>query len=84
MIRHAHAQHVKMFLETKSDGIILTIKDDGIGFAVPLQFSNNASEGHYGLLGIYERAELIHAKLEIHSEIGAGTQVKVAWNEPVE
>lgn len=84
VIRHAQAQKVDMILESTNGGITLTIKDNGIGFLVPLQFSNNASEGHYGLLGMYERAELIHATLEIHSEIDKGTQIKVTWNESVE
>ena len=36
-----------------------------------------APEGHYGLLGLYERAELIGSRLEIQSKPNQGTLVTV-------
>ena len=36
-----------------------------------------APSGHFGLLGLYERAELIGANLYIKSEVGKGTQLTI-------
>jgi signal transduction histidine kinase len=36
-----------------------------------------APSGHFGLLGMYERADLIGAKLVIISSLGKGTQLKI-------
>ena len=40
-------------------------------------FSRQSMEGHYGLPGMRERATLIGGKLEIWSEINAGTEVEL-------
>ena len=37
----------------------------------------DAPSGHFGLLGMKERTELIGGKLEVKSEAGVGTQVSV-------
>ena len=41
----------------------------------PSVLSGRAGEGHYGLHGMRERAQLIGAKLTIHSEVKVGTDV---------
>ena len=51
--------------------------DNGQGFEVPKSPAEFAPGGHYGLLGLYERAELIGAALEIHSGPGHGTQLSI-------
>jgi signal transduction histidine kinase len=40
-----------------------------------------ARKGHYGLLGIYERSELIGAKLIIRSVLKEGTRIVVQLND---
>jgi signal transduction histidine kinase len=47
--------------------------DDGIGFEIPESLTDLSLSGHYGLLGMHERAELIGATLEIRSSPGKGT-----------
>jgi hypothetical protein len=51
---------------------ILTISDNGRGFQVPASPAELAPAGHFGLLGLHERAELIGAHLDIQSSPGHG------------
>jgi signal transduction histidine kinase len=77
VIQHANAEHAWITLGFRKNSIILEIRDDGIGFNVPSEPMDYARKGHYGLLGIYERSELIGAKLMIHSDLKKGTRVVV-------
>ncbi|HET6446197.1 MAG TPA: histidine kinase [candidate division Zixibacteria bacterium] len=74
---HAHASAAEVSLGFEPDSIVLTISDDGCGFIVPESPAEMAPTGHYGLLGLHERAELIGGLLTIHSEPDQGTCVKV-------
>ncbi len=76
--RHANAQSVSMQLTFDEESISIEISDDGEGFNPPERHTDLAASGHYGLLGMYERAEVIRASLEIRSASGHGTDVIVA------
>jgi len=78
VVRHAGATHASVDISFSNSRLIIQVADDGSGFAVPDSPSAFAPSGHYGLLGLYERAELIGAKLEIQSEQGAGTRIVVS------
>jgi signal transduction histidine kinase len=71
--RHAMASHASLALKTV-DGIQLQlrIEDDGIGFdpTIPRQ-------GHYGIVGLHEQAQLIGAHLRIDSAPGRGTSLTI-------
>jgi signal transduction histidine kinase len=73
--RHARAKHVWITVNFKEDGTLLAVRDDGVGFQPPDQTSDLARTGHYGLIGMVERALLINASLDIHSEPNQGTQI---------
>ncbi|GAB4262720.1 MAG: hypothetical protein Kow0080_00320 [Candidatus Promineifilaceae bacterium] len=77
IIRHAKANSALLQLCFTQDEIILTISDNGCGFSVPVSPAEMAPSGHYGLLGMQERAELIGARLTIESKIGTGTRLTV-------
>ena len=49
---------------------------------MPLEPMDYARKGHYGLLSIYERSELIGAKLTIHSAPKKGTQITISLIDP--
>jgi signal transduction histidine kinase len=61
--------------------IQLLIRDDGIGMPNPhqLDLRGMLENHHYGLVGVVERASLIHAELRITSEPGAYTSIEVTW-----
>ena len=71
-VKHANPQHTPLDLFYSSEALMLTVKDDGAGFNV-----DNAQpiEGHYGLLGMRERASIIDGTLEVQSRPGLGTTV---------
>ena len=75
--RHAQATQADLRILFEQEILTLEVSDDGIGFEVPKNPSEFAPSGHYGLLGLYERADLIGATLEIQSELGKGTFLKI-------
>ena len=72
--RHAAASHVTVRLAREGDDVSLAVCDDGCGFD-PAQAM---PAGHYGLLGMHERARLIGGRLMIESAPGQGTCVRLA------
>ncbi|MBI3168636.1 MAG: sensor histidine kinase [Chloroflexi bacterium] len=67
-----HSQARKFSVHLSSDGhTSLVIQDDGIGF----DMKSKDSTGHFGLVGMRERAELSGGKLKLESDKGKGTKV---------
>lgn len=77
VVRHAQANNAWVEVDFQPNRLRLTIQDDGSGFRVPLQSDHLTQAGHFGLVGLQERAELIGGKLEIVSTPGKGTLVSV-------
>jgi signal transduction histidine kinase len=76
--KHAGARNLSMQLEYGSEAIALEVRDDGRGFT-----AERASQaGHFGLTGMKERAATIGGTLEITSEPGAGTIVRLRATQP--
>ncbi|HUD14880.1 MAG TPA: two-component regulator propeller domain-containing protein [Terracidiphilus sp.] len=71
--KHARAHTLLVQLEYGSQEIALDVRDDGQGFAP----GEAPAAGHYGLTGMRERATTIGGKLEITSEPGGGTTVRL-------
>ena len=74
--RHAHARKVQVEIRYDDEQFRLRVRDDGRGID-PAVLSRQDSEGHYGLRGMRERAELIGGKLTVWSEVDAGTEVEL-------
>jgi nitrate/nitrite-specific signal transduction histidine kinase len=53
----------------------LTVQDDGVGFVVLGR--DQSTPGHYGLIGMRERASQINADLQLNSQPGQGTTVRL-------
>jgi two-component system sensor histidine kinase UhpB len=75
--RHAQAKSATLNIKFSDDEIKLEISDDGMGFVMPASPTDFAPSGHFGLLGMKERAELIGGQFEVTSQSGIGTQVSV-------
>lgn len=81
--RHARASRAGARLTTNEKEFIAEVWDDGVGFD-----PSTVEVGHYGLLGMRERARLAGGKLEIVSEAGKGTRLilrfpfKEGWDFP--
>jgi len=74
-VKHAQASHVRIHLEMAGRSLSLRVADDGRGFEQDEAFSEVG--GHFGLLGMRERAERLGGELKLHSELGQGTEVAV-------
>ena len=77
VVKHARASSVRVTAEFTPNDVVLHVEDDGAGFTAPERAGDLVSAGHYGLMGMQERAQLIGARLAIRSRPGEGTQVEV-------
>jgi ligand-binding sensor domain-containing protein/signal transduction histidine kinase len=74
-VKHSGARTIDVSLACTQQQILLTIADDGVGFAIAE--GPWARPGHYGLIGMKERATQIGAEFRMAGEPGAGTAVSV-------
>lgn len=77
--RHARASAAAIHIHFTASEVNLIIEDDGTGFETPESPAEFAPGGHYGLLGLHERAELIGAQLAISSTPGKGTRLTISY-----
>jgi signal transduction histidine kinase len=75
--RHASARQVDLGLKWVKGQMEMTVRDDGKGFTLPDTSDSLPAEGHYGLVGMQERAGLIGGQLEIETAPGQGTLIRV-------
>jgi signal transduction histidine kinase len=75
--KHANASQAGVKISFGTTDIKMEITDNGNGFVVPHSPTEFTHAGHFGLLGVHERADLIGAKLEIESALGKGTILTV-------
>ncbi len=68
--KHAQARTVKVVLSAGEDSLVLTVADDGVGFAEGAE-----SPGHYGLVHLRERARRLLGEASVRSAVGQGTVI---------
>jgi signal transduction histidine kinase len=68
-MKHARASHIELSLTTRDGGLLLSIRDDGVGGADPARGS--------GLAGLADRVEALGGSIHLHSPAGAGTRITV-------
>ena len=78
--KHAAAKHLSVRLEYGAAEVSLEVRDDGRGFVA----REDAEPGHYGFTGMRERAMSIGGTLEVTSELGQGTSVRLHAATPHE
>lgn len=74
--KHSGAGRVWVVLAAEPTGLELVVQDDGTGFSVPGDLTELAHAGHYGLVGMAERAAGVGGRLRVWSE-PTGTQVVI-------
>jgi signal transduction histidine kinase/ligand-binding sensor domain-containing protein len=74
--RHSRAKRVEVEIRYDNEQFRLRIRDDGKGID-PAVLEAKATEGHYGLPGMRERATIIGGKLVVWSEVDAGTELEL-------
>jgi len=75
VVKHANASAVTIRLAFGTETVSLEIKDNGTGFVADQVAGRH--EGHYGLLGMSERAKRLGGRLDISGSPGEGTTVRV-------
>ena len=74
--RHAGAKQVAIVIRYDDEQVRLRVRDDGRGVD-PEVLSRKASEGHYGIAGMRERATIIGGKFELRSQLGGGAEIEL-------
>jgi signal transduction histidine kinase len=74
---HSQAKQAVLKIHFDENETTLEVSDNGVGFEMPKSPTDFAPNGHFGLLGIRERADLIGARLEVESAPGSGTRLKI-------
>jgi signal transduction histidine kinase len=75
--KHALATHVNVLLKRNKKNVTLIVEDNGRGFNPSKKNPNGSSAKGLGLLGMNERAMLLHGDLQIESSPGTGTTIYV-------
>ncbi len=76
-VRHAQAQELEIGIRYTSEKLVVSIIDDGVGIPRPIREAGRR-DGHYGLIGMRERANRLGATLEFLSRKPKGTEVKLS------
>ena len=72
-VKHARANRIEVGLNFDTHNVRLSVRDNGRGF----DQSEQIADGHFGLLGMRERAEQLGGVLSIDSAPERGTQIAV-------
>jgi signal transduction histidine kinase/ligand-binding sensor domain-containing protein len=73
-VKHGRPTTVVVSLREDGDRLVLTIRDDGTGFDSERVFAG--ARGHFGLLGMRERARRLGGDVSVASIAGQGTTVE--------
>jgi signal transduction histidine kinase/ligand-binding sensor domain-containing protein len=75
VLKHAGASRIAIKLHTEARKLYLRIRDNGRGFEQGDVFVS--AGGHFGVLGMRERAQRLGGELRLNSHPGEGTEVEV-------
>ncbi|MFE9763191.1 sensor histidine kinase [Streptomyces sp. NPDC005808] len=75
--RHADAKQVTIELEASDTALTVRIQDDGRGLPAATTLQDATKTGHFGLLGMTERAATLNARIHLGPSPQGGTEVAV-------
>ncbi|WP_155893957.1 sensor histidine kinase [Cystobacter fuscus] len=73
---HARAQAIEVEFVYETGAFLLRVRDDGTGIDGEV-LAQGSRPGHWGLVGMHERAQRLGGQLELWSRAGAGTEVQL-------
>lgn len=84
-LEHSDATTIKIEGQIGENSILLRVIDNGKGFEDenPLNLTALIRDRHFGLAGMYERANIINAKLKVDTAPGKGTTISLGWKKPL-
>ena len=77
IIRHSAATRAKVRFQFRKDSFILDIRDNGKGLLEAFNSEKLTRTGHFGLVGMSERAEAVNGVFQLTSTPGKGTHIRV-------
>lgn len=77
--KHARAKNIEVVIAFHPGAVSAQIRDDGVGFDVAATEASLDSGKHLGMVSMRERADLEKGQLEVRSQVGQGTEVRVAF-----
>ena len=75
--KHAQATEVKVDLTFDKSDVVLTVRDNGIGFKANDDDKADGEQHGFGLISMRERARNLGGTLEVQSEEGQGTVLQI-------
>ena len=75
VVKHAEASSVRVRVEFAPAVVAVVVEDDGKGFEVT---EGEIPTGHFGVMGMRERVQLLEGKLQIKSALRRGTRVGIS------
>ncbi|MCC6191729.1 MAG: hypothetical protein IT318_22090 [Anaerolineales bacterium] len=75
--RHSQATRAEVTALFEPELFTLRVQDNGRGFTPPQRLGDLAAAGHFGLVGMQERAELAAGRMSIRSAPGQGATVEL-------
>lgn len=73
-LRHADARHISVAIDFEVRHLCVDVRDDGVGFDTA-QLNPTEGRGHWGLVGMSERARNARGTLNVTSAPGSGTRI---------
>ncbi|BCB27618.1 hypothetical protein SKTS_25040 [Sulfurimicrobium lacus] len=80
IVKHAHADHIRVSLIEADGALHLTIEDNGHGFDQVGRSRFQSIEKGLGLMSMKERANHSGGTYRIESAVGQGTRIYVSWS----
>jgi len=77
--KHSQARMVEVALNLSGQKVNASVRDDGVGFDVRTVEAGLAENRNLGLLSMRERCELEHGVMEIKSQPGKGTEIRIEF-----
>jgi signal transduction histidine kinase/ligand-binding sensor domain-containing protein len=76
-IRHGKARTIEVAMQVFDDEVLVRVEDDGIGMTTDHDAATMVHQGHFGLIGMHERARRFEGRVVIDSD-GCGTRILIA------
>ncbi|MDM0029086.1 sensor histidine kinase [Variovorax saccharolyticus] len=73
--QHAHALHIEIEVTYGDESLQLRVRDDGQGIGSDMLAAGRP--GHFGMIGMRERAHKLGAQLQLWSKPGVGTEAEL-------
>ncbi|MEU1535644.1 sensor histidine kinase [Streptomyces fagopyri] len=76
--RHAGARRAEVILDVSENEVVVRVQDDGEGLPAALVLDDLTRTGHFGLLGMVERAASLGGRIDLNRSPQGGTEIHLS------